>query len=551
LNKGDFAGIAMDIRESTVAQLLAATFAANGVKHIFGIPGGGSSLDVIQAAADNGIEFVLTRTESAAVMMAAATAELTHSPGVALTTKGPGVANAVNGIAYAALDRAPVILLTDGFTSKQQTYITHQVFDQQALTRPLAKGFARLSQQTDANEVKTLIQLAMSPPYGPVHIELTGDVARSCIAASDVDLTCTSDSLVIDEAGIAAAVQLLNDASRPVVIVGLELRDERSARCVRQLVEALNCPVLTTYKAKGVIPDTHSQYVGIFTGGAVEHECVSQADLIMLCGVDPVEFVLQPWRYEAPVIDIGLQRHTPHYTSIDAGAYGPVAEHLALLTQDSQLTEWSITEISGLRERMLVALQYPDSTALGPQQVVEMAEERARSAGLNPRITVDAGAHMFSAMAFWRCGAPMDVLISNGLATMAFALPAAIAASLHDPDRPVIAFTGDGGLMMCLGDLLTAVQQRTWIIVIVFNDESLSLIDIKQQQRDLASRGVRWDRPEIGPTMAGLGGRAFQVCNELDYRNALDEAITEQGPVLIDVAIDPHGYPAQLKALRG
>jgi acetolactate synthase-1/2/3 large subunit len=168
LNKGDFAGIAMDIRESTVAQLLAAAFAANGVKHIFGIPGGGSSLDVIQAAADNGIEFVLTRTESAAVMMAAATAELTHSPGVALTTKGPGVANAVNGIAYAALDRAPVILLTDGFTSKQQTYITHQVFDQEALTRPLAKGFARLSQQTDANEVKALIQLAMSPPYGPV-----------------------------------------------------------------------------------------------------------------------------------------------------------------------------------------------------------------------------------------------------------------------------------------------------------------------------------------------------------------------------------------------
>ncbi|MDH3275976.1 MAG: thiamine pyrophosphate-dependent enzyme, partial [Gammaproteobacteria bacterium] len=138
-----------------------------------------------------------------------------------------------------------------------------------------------------------------------------------------------------------------------------------------------------------------------------------------------------------------------------------------------------------------------------------------------------------------------------GLATMAFALPAAIAASLHDPDRPVIAFTGDGGLLMCLGELLTAVQQRTWIIVIVFNDESLSLIDIKQQQRDLVSRGVRWDRPEFGPTMAGLGGRAFQVCNQLDYRNALDEAITEQGPVLIDVAIDPRGYPAQLKALRG
>jgi len=541
----------MNIKETTVAQLLVAAFAANGVKRIFGIPGGGSSLDVIQAAAENDIEFVLTRTESAAVMMAAATAELTHSPGVALTTKGPGVANAANGIAYAALDRAPVILLTDGFTSKQQSYITHQVFDQQALTRPLTKGFARLSKQTGADEVKALIQLAMSPPFGPVHIELTADVARLRIAASDVDLTCTPDSLAIDEAGIVAAGELLNNATRPVVVVGLESRDERTATCVRELVEALNCPVLTTYKAKGVIPDTHAQNAGIFTGGAVEHECVSQADLILLCGVDPVEFVLQPWRYTAPVIDIGLQRHTPHYTSIDAGAYGPVAEHLALLTRDCQLSRWSTTEISGLRERMLAALQYPEGNAMGPQQVVEMAEERAQSAGLNPRITVDAGAHMFSAMAFWRCGAPMDALISNGLATMAFALPAAIAASLHDPDRPVIAFTGDGGLMMCLGELLTAVQQRARIIVIVFNDESLSLIDIKQQQRELASRGVRWDRPEIGPAMTGLGGRAFQVRNESDYRNALDAAVKEQGPVLIDVAIDPHGYAAQLKALRG
>ena len=168
----------MTINETTLAQLLAAAFAAHGVKHIFGVPGGGSSLDIIEAAANIGIEFVLTRTESAAVMMAAATAELTHAPGVALTTKGPGVANAANGVAYAALDRAPVILLTDGFSSEQQTYVTHQVFDQQALLSPLSKGFSRLSQNTNAQDINDLIQLAMTPPFGPVHIELTSDVAK-------------------------------------------------------------------------------------------------------------------------------------------------------------------------------------------------------------------------------------------------------------------------------------------------------------------------------------------------------------------------------------
>ncbi|MDH3266531.1 MAG: thiamine pyrophosphate-binding protein, partial [Gammaproteobacteria bacterium] len=318
----------MNTKESTVTQLLVAAFAANGVKHIFGIPGGGSSLDVIEEAASNGIEFVLTTTESAAVMMAAATAELAHSPGVALTTKGPGVANAANGVAYAALDRAPVVFLTDGFTEAQQDYVTHQVFDQQALIEPIAKGFIRLGNDTKANEVISLIQLAMTPPYGPVHVELTSDVARSPIAKSDVDLTISGKSPPADKADASAVGEILSRASRPVVIAGLESRDDGTTAQLRKFVEGLQCPVLATYKAKGVIPDTHAQYVGLFTGAAAEQECVSQADLIILCGVDPVEFALQPWRYRAPVIDIGLTRHAPHYTAIDAGAYGPMAEYL-------------------------------------------------------------------------------------------------------------------------------------------------------------------------------------------------------------------------------
>jgi len=177
--------------------------------------------------------------------------------------------------------------------------------------------------------------------------------------------------------------------------------------------------------------------------------------------------------------------------------------------------------------------------------------EKSRAAGLNPRITVDAGAHMFSAMAFWRCSEPCDVLISNGLATMAFALPAAIAASLHDPERPVIAFTGDGGLLMCLGELLTAVQQQSQIIVVVLNDGSLSLIDIKQQQREMVPRGMRWERPDFAQMMSGFGGKAFRVSDESEYNNAIDEALGIKGPVLIDVLIDPRGYPQQIKALRG
>ena len=339
----------METQEITVAKLLVSAFAANGVKRIFGLPGGGSSLDIIAAAADIGIEFVLTRSENSAVMMAAATAELDGSPGVALTTKGPGIANAANGVAYAALDRAPVIVLTDGFSAEKQKFVTHQVFDQQALLSPLVKGFTRLSKDTGASDIAALIERALTPPFGPVQIELTGDVAKAHVATNDVSFTAAAVSLAIDKAGVSAAGKLLRSAVRPVVIVGLEARDQATAVHFNSFVDALRCPVLTTYKAKGVIADSHDQFAGIFTGGAAESECVSKADLIILCGVDPVEFVLQEWRYSAPVLDIATQHHEPHYTSIDSGLYGSIADHLQQLIPECRPSEWSVTEITELR----------------------------------------------------------------------------------------------------------------------------------------------------------------------------------------------------------
>jgi acetolactate synthase-1/2/3 large subunit len=143
------------------------------------------------------------------------------------------------------------------------------------------------------------------------------------------------------------------------------------------------------------------------------------------------------------------------------------------------------------------------------------------------------------------------VLISNGLATMAFALPAAISAAVQEPGAPVLCFTGDGGLMMCLGELCTAVEQRAQIIVIVFNDSALSLIDIKQQSRSLEPNGVRWQHHNFAATMSALGGFGVSVSTEQEFVAAMERALITKGPSLIDVSIDPAGYPEQLKAMRG
>jgi acetolactate synthase I/II/III large subunit len=540
--------------ERTVAEALADAFAAKGVKYIFGVPGGGSSLDIIEAAAVRNIEFVLTRTESAAVMMAAASAELSGALGVALMTKGPGSANATNGVAYASLERLPIIVLTDGFTQKEQTYITHQVFDQKAMLQPLTKGHSRLEGSSAAQDIETYVDLAMTSPRGPIHFELTSAAARAelspDIADKGSDLP-TPSLLAVDETALSKAKALLAKADRPVVIVGMEAREPSAANATRALVKMLNCPALTTYKAKGVISDQDPYFAGIFTGGTKEADCVNKADLIILSGIDPVEFIRQPWRYEAPVIDISDVKHPVHYLTPGAGLYGSISDHIAGLSSACEGSHWTEPEIADLRQDMHDRLQCESGAGINPQQVVELAFEEARSLETTPRITVDAGAHMFSAMEFWPCTAPCDVLISNGLATMAFALPAAIAGALHEPDRSVIAFTGDGGLLMCLGELLTAVQCNANITIVVFNDASLSLIDIKQQERQLPSRGMRWSRPDFSKMMEGMGGHGYNVETIQEYEQALAEALHVRGPALIDVAVDASGYSDQLRAMRG
>ena len=537
----------------TIAQLLVHKLALAGVKKIFGLPGGGSSLDIIAAAAAENIQFVLTKTENAAVMMAGALAESTGVPGVALMTKGPGLTNATNGVAYASLDRAPVVVLTDGFTPKQLTYITHQVFDQQAVLRPLVKAVSRLESSDPAREIDALLAAATTHPLGPVHIELTSETARRNVDQVRADSRDkVSVPSAVDQQQFEALRASLQKARKPIVVLGLEARAHSEA--VRAFVQSLGCAVLSTYKAKGVVADDSDQVLGIFTGGSLEQEAIAAADLMVLIGMDPVELILQPWRYNTPVIDIAAVKHPVHYIEPSVQVVGSITEMLTRLVASGSYpqTGWSPAELEHIRKNAQTQLAYaPVKNAVAPDRVAQLAATSCKEAGIKPMFSIDAGAHMFSVAAFFPAARAGDVLISNGLATMAFALPAAISAAVQDPSAPVLCFTGDGGLMMCMGELCTAVEQQAQVIVIVFNDSALSLIDIKQQSRALESNGVRWQHHDFAGTMRALGGFGASAATEQEFVTAMATALKTKGPSLIDVSIDPSGYPEQLKAMRG
>jgi acetolactate synthase-1/2/3 large subunit len=538
--------------ERTGAEVLVSQLAARGVKRFFGVPGGDCSLDLIDAAERAGIRFVLTKTEDSAAIMAGVTAELTGSLGVLMTTRGPGLANAANGVAWAALDRAPLLVISDGYET-DQAYVSHQRFDQSALMAPLVKGALRLDDTALLGKLPALLDAAQSAPAGPVYLEVTGRGVRPKLAdAGAAPGPTLAAPPALDRNAVIEARAMLAAATRPAIIAGLQARNPRAQAGLRKLAERWRCPVYLTYMAKGAVADADPRLAGSYIGGAGEAPTLKAADAIVMYGADPIEFPPQPWKYGAPVIDLTRYPVDRHYFTAKVSLVGDLGVAAAELATAVEGSAWTPDDLAGARAEIHRRAHAGGGAAITPQSIVEAAAGADGAAAARARVTVDAGAHMLSVLALWQAREANDVLISRGLATMAFALPAAIGASLVDPDRPVIAFTGDGGLMMCAGELATAAELGCRLTVVVFNDASLAMIGVKQRQRKFPAAGVDYARPTDFATVArGFGCRGYRVEKGGELAPALADAMRGAGPALVDVVLDPAPYNEQLRALRG
>jgi acetolactate synthase-1/2/3 large subunit len=331
-----------------------------------------------------------------------------------------------------------------------------------------------------------------------------------------------------------------------VILIGLGARTVAISQAIRAACEAHGIPALVTYKAKGVLPDCHRWFAGVLTNGALERDILEQADAFIAVGLDPAEF-MRPWPFPQPLISITAWPLGRRQIAGAIELVGDVASILQDVAAVLPATQWDEREIvrsaAAQRERMRPAT----GPLLQPYRVVELVAESYPGA----RVTVDAGAHMFPVMSLWPAQEPCDILISNCLATMGFALPAAIGASLLEPSRSVVAFTGDGGLLMCLGELRTAARENLPLRVIVFDDSELSLIKIKQVQK-----GYRTDRLAMGEmdwcsVGQGMGLLSSVADDESSLRKQLQRTANHSGPVLIAAKIDASAYPYLIRTLRG
>jgi len=542
----------------TVAELIVEGLLRAEVPRLFGVPGGGSNLEVLEAARARGLPFVLCHQEWAATIMAAVTGELTGRPGAVLSTLGPGVTASATGLAHALLDRSPLLYVSDRHPASVLAYATHQYVDHAAHLGPIVKGSVTVSPDSAGHWVAHAVQLALAEPRGPVHLDLPADVAGA--PAVRVATAVTPPTMPTpDDALVERAAEMIRGAKRPLVIAGLGCR-AADAKWLRAFCEALPAPVLTTYKAKGAIPDPHPLAMGIFTGGALEEPLVRRADLIIAFGLDSVELIPRRWSYTAPVLSLVRGPSSdPRLRAIGGGAYftpalevvgdlGTILEDLAprIMRRDVK-ADWDVAEVDRIRRERAAALEVP-VPGLAPHRVAQIARELTAAGSI---ATVDAGAHMFQATTYWHALEPGELLISNGLATMGFALPAAIAAQLVHPDRRVICFTGDGGLMMVVAELETVARLRLPIVIVVFNDAALSLIEVKQAQKGFEGVSMRYAGPDLIALGRAFGIRALAATDEPTLHGALIAAQTAPGPTLIDARIDPSGYRKMLEIVRG
>jgi len=543
----------------SLAERLAAALADTGVTTLFGLPGGGPNLDLIGAAEARGIRFVLAHGETAAAIMASTNGLASGRPAAVVVTRGPGAASLANGLAQATLDRHPLIALTDTVPSAARSRVAHQRLDQLALLGPVSKRSVTIGPEADEDGLRRLLADATRWPAGAIHLDVDATAADPLPPT-----TPTVEAEQPDEDRLDQARSLLGRARRPIVIVGAEAAamaagSTPGAAAVAESLDRLGAPVLTTYQAVGVVPTEGDRNAGIFTNGALERPALDAADLVITLGLDLVEPIPAPWSIDVPVLRLSSVPQEDDYLPATVDIVSPWADLVAVLA-DEHRWDWEPGAAARFRTEARAALRQPATDhglspglrpgldpSLGP---IELVDALVANRPVGATVTVDAGAHFLAVMPNWPVDRPNRLLISNGLATMGYAVPAAIGASLARPDEPVVALTGDGGLSMVLAELETIARLDLPITIVVFNDSALSLIEIKQGQGNGGEGAVRYRPTDFAAmaTASGLDGIAIESVDELEA------ACHESGwgrPRLLDVRIDPAPYRHLITATRG
>lgn len=522
---------------------------AQGVKYVFGVPGAKVD-EVYDALVDGGPQLIVCRHEQNAAFMAAAIGRLTGTPGVALVTSGPGTTNLATGLVTANTEGDPVVALCGAVPLTDRLKRTHQSMNAAGLLSAITKFTAEVTDpETVPEAVANAFRAARTEPRGAVALVLADDVMATPTAASITTAPSAGPLGAAPAAEIDKAASLIRSAARPVLLVGLRGADVAACDAVRRLLSGTGLPVVETFQAAGVVSrELESHYVGRV--GLFKNQpgdvTVAQADVLVTIGYDPVEYDPRLWNAD-------VSRTVVHIDCLPAQIDNHYQPSLELRGDIAATVQALAGQLTGLR----LSAEFTAEVTTRRQELTEIDQTAAGGAhgptGLNPAwlvlqlrkhleddatVAVDMGTNYIHMARHFRTYHPRHLLFTNGQQTLGVALPWAIAATLVRPGKQVVSVSGDGGFLYSAMELETATRLGATFTHVLMRDNTYDMVGFQQLLKFGRKSGVQLGDYDIVHYAEAFRAHGYRVNSSDDFLTALDKALGENGPSIIDVPVD-------------
>lgn len=534
-----------------------------GVEYIFGVPGE-ENADVMISLLDSPIKFIMARHEQGAAFMADLYGRLTGRPGVCLGTLGPGATNLVTGVANAHFDRSPVIAITGQAATTRLHKESHQNMDVISLFRPITKWTSTILQPSNIPEVvHKAFKIAAAEKPGACHIEFPEDIAKK---ETDI-LPIPAIGYKVrrpapDHKAVTKAVELIRRAKVPIVLAGNGCIRERASKQLKRFVEQTGIMSAQTFMGKGAIDSRDARSLLTAGFGSRDHvtEAFERADLVIAVGYDLIEWHPNMWNkgMDKKIIHIDFEpAEVDNCYRCEVEIVSDIAA--ALWELNEQLTDsvkFDIPRFTHLRDHVLAELGFEDLASATHDDIDQVAAAQAHSdafpmkpqrilrdlrdiLGEDDILISDVGAHKMWVARNYLTYNPNTAIISNGFCSMGIAVPGAVGAKLAAPNRKVVGLTGDGGFMMNMQELSTAVQYEIPAVILILEDGGYGLIEWKQKNLYGKTSHVRFPNPDFVALAESFGAAALRVSSANELNPALKQALAEtKRPSVVVVKVD-------------
>jgi acetolactate synthase-1/2/3 large subunit len=508
--------------------------AARNVRHIFGIPGSGPSLELLDALEKHGVRFHLTHFEGSGALMAGANGKLSGRSGVAISIKGPGLANMLPGLAACALDAFPVVSISEAYLPQTSPEISHKRIDHQKLLAAIAKCQCYLSEE--GPDFEHLCELAESEIPGVVHL----DIAASPAKEFDSYFPAKTKENGVDD--WKRAQQLLRKSNRPAIIAGtLATRAKWHEKLNRLMV-----PVFSTAAAKGAVDETMLHAAGVYTGvgGTISPEAriLPEADLIVAVGLRHNEVLaVKPFYCSSVHIDPLGQSHSFgfRFNSTIEGTPSQIEALFNLLSEKKWGLDLIEKAIQKLREKLF-------ASSFLPAHVYSYVAKHFQN---EIRLVLDTGNFCTIAEHAWRVRRPDLYLASGQGRYMGVSIPLGIGAAIYDSTKPTVIFAGDGGIGMFVAEIKLAVQEHLPLLIVLLTDSYLGTIRGGSLQKGFSQHPAFISQPSWLKAIAGLGVPAARA-EKIDQIEKFLSDWDQKGPFFIEIPFDPDEYQHMTDGIR-